>query len=266
MDAHFFFVDIVGLSNWLTSSTEDQVTKITALNSLIKLCNTFKSTKGNKKFVLPTGDGMVIGFITNNFAPLKLAIEIHKKLFQYNKGKKISDKIKIRIGIHSAPVLKFIDILNKENVWGEGIIIARRVMDLGDTDHILLSSKVAEELSQISMKYRKMLHKVWEGEIKHGFGLEVYSAYGNGFGNKKAPKLDKVKLEEYKKSDARKLKREIELLKAMKKELENQKLHEIALYKENITDGGPYSLAITALNSEISKIDVQILQKNLELK
>jgi len=97
-------------------------------------------------------------------------------------------------------------------------------------------------------------------------GLGVYSAYGDGFGNKQAPKLDKVKLEEYRESDTRKLRQEIELLKAKKKELENRKLHEIALYEENFTDGGSFRLAITALDGGISKIDVEIKQKTLELK
>jgi len=80
-DAHFFFVDIVGLSNWINSSTEAQIIKIETLNSLIKSCKTFKSATGNKKFILPTGDGMAIGFTTNIFTPLDLAIEGKFKIF-----------------------------------------------------------------------------------------------------------------------------------------------------------------------------------------
>ena len=223
LNAHFFFVDIVCLSDWSNSSTEEQIAKINKLTSIIESCKTFESATADEKFVLPTGDGMVIGFTNNISAPLDLAIETHKKLSKHNKNKNEFNKIKIRIGIHSAPVLKFIDVLGNENVWGEGIIIARRIMDLGNADHILISSKMAKEIYQLSTKYRKNLHKIGTSKIKHGDVVEMYSVHGNGFGNAKPPKLNKEKLEEYKESDARKIKREIELLKAQKKRTQSSK-------------------------------------------
>lgn len=84
------------------------------------------------KIVLPTGDGMAIGFLLNPELPLKLSIQLHQKLRSYNHSKKSNeDLISVRIGISSGPIFIVSDINGNQNVWGPGIIVARRVMDLG---------------------------------------------------------------------------------------------------------------------------------------
>lgn len=51
--------------------------------------------------VLPTGDGMAIGFLQGPELPLNLAIETHKMLSKYNKAKIPAEIIRVRKGIHS---------------------------------------------------------------------------------------------------------------------------------------------------------------------
>ena len=187
VNAHFFFVDIVGLSNHKLYSIEEQIEKIKIMTEAIKSSIVFKTTNDKERLIVPTGDGMVIGFKIDVEKPLKLAIELHEKLNYYNKNKEDISKIKIRVGVHSAPVLKFIDIKDQENFWGEGTITSKRIMDLGESNHILLSDEIAKNLMQLS-KYRRILHPIGETEIKHGFRIGVYSAYGNRFGNKEKPK------------------------------------------------------------------------------
>lgn len=267
VDAHFFFVDIVGLSNPELSSTEEQIMKIDILNKLIKSCKSFRTIKKSDRLVQPTGDGMVVGFTNELSSPLELAIELHKKLKLYNHGKKDPNKIKIRIGIHSAPVLRFLDINNQENIWGEGIIVARRIMDLGEDDHILLSSKIAEELIQLSKKYKKIIHKVGKRPIKHSYEITVYSAYGDCFGNKKSLKMEKFKVAELVKSGKSKLKQEIELLKSKKKQLEISKKHEITLWNESYStmDESAFRATLSELDSMIADTEVKIIEKIIEL-
>ncbi len=112
-------------------------------------CATFKFTPRDTKLVMPTGDGMLIGFLQGPELPLNLAIELHEKLAKYNKAKLPSETVRVRIGIHSGPAFVVNDILNNRNIWGPGIIIARRVMDIGDDGHILLSARAAEDLRVI---------------------------------------------------------------------------------------------------------------------
>lgn len=182
----FFFIDIVGLSDPLLS-VKKQVQKIVTLNKLIESCETFKKTPRDKRIILPTGDGMAIGFLQNPSAPLELSIELHALLRAHNRGKP-EDQVAVRIGLGSGPVFTVTDMNNVQNVWGPGIILARRVMDAGDSGHILLAGNLAAELIALKDEYRLLIKPVCEVyEIKHGQKITLYSAYSDEFGNPELP-------------------------------------------------------------------------------
>ncbi len=185
INASFFFVDIVGLSD-PSLSVKKQMQKIEILNELIGSCDSFIMSK-NKRFALPTGDGMVVAFLLNPELPLKLSIEIHHKLNEYNQSKSDDEKIGVRIGLSSGPVFILKDINNNKNLWGPGLVLARRVMDLGDNLHILITDRLAEELISLSDEYRRMINPISEYKIKHGQIIKVYSAHSTDFGNPDMP-------------------------------------------------------------------------------
>lgn len=182
----FFFIDIVGLSD-PTLSVRKQVQKIEVLNRNIAACDSFKKAK-DKRIILPTGDGMAIGFLLNPELPLQLALELHGKLRRYNREKSKEDRIGVRIGLASGPVFTVTDINNIQNVWGPGIILARRVMDAGDEGHILLADKFADELIALKEEYKSMIRPICKiYEIKHGQRIALYSAHSIDFGNPELP-------------------------------------------------------------------------------
>ena len=185
VNINFFFIDIVGLSN-PSLSVKKQIDKIEILNKLIGLCDAFAKAK-EKKIVLPTGDGMAIGFFMNPESSLQLAIQLHSKLSIYNRGKSDGEILGVRIGLGSGPVFIVNDINGNQNVWGPGIILARRVMDIGDNLHILLSSNMAESLIALKDEYKMMLKPIGDYQIKHGQTLRIYSAYSQEFGNSEPP-------------------------------------------------------------------------------
>ena len=184
--ANFFFVDIVGLSD-TSMSTKTQIKKIETLNKCITECKAFKSVPIDSLLLLPTGDGCCIGFMQGPELPLLLAIELHEKLFAYNKGKIPSETVRIRIGLHSGNCFIVNDLLGNRNTWGPGIIYARRVMDFGDDGHILLSPTLAEDLRSLSDEYYGIIKPVHDVILKHGQTMLLYSAYGDNFGNSKHP-------------------------------------------------------------------------------
>jgi hypothetical protein len=194
--ASFFFVDIVGLSDPELSVTL-QVKKIEFLNSRIAECDAFKSVPEESMLILPTGDGMAIGYLQGPELPLRLAIELHEKLYLFNRGKLPNETIQIRIGINSGPVFMVKDIRGNTNIWGPGIIMARRIMDVGDDGHILLSSRVAEDLRLLSHEYEKIIHPLDKITIKHDIKIMVYSAHGKNFGNPEPPAKIKSKMNEF---------------------------------------------------------------------
>jgi len=186
-DASFFFIDIVGLSD-PTLSVEKQRNKIEVLNKLIASCDIFTSAK-YERIVLPSGDGLAVGFLVSPTSPLELSIELHKKLQSHNRASSLDDSLNVRIGLASGPVFTVTDMNNIQNVWGPGIILAKRVMDVGDDGHILLADKLAEELIALKDDYRRVIKSIYTKlEIKHGQKIGLYSAYSSDFGNPELPK------------------------------------------------------------------------------
>jgi KaiC/GvpD/RAD55 family RecA-like ATPase len=186
LNYNFCFIDIVGLSN-PELAVHRQKEKIVRLNEFISSCNSFRKISDDLKIILPSGDGMAIGYENNPELPYKLSIELHGSLRKYNKRMGTENTIKVRIGLSSGPVFTVYDISNRLNVWGPGIIMARRVMDLGDSWHILITENFAMQLIPLYEEYRSSIKFIGSYEIKHGEKINVYSAYNNDYGNPELP-------------------------------------------------------------------------------
>lgn len=186
LNYNFCFIDIVGLSN-PELAVHRQKQKIVRLNEFISSCNSFRKISDELKIILPAGDGMAIGYENNPELPYKLSVELHGYLRKYNKRMEPENRIKVRIGLSSGPVFTVYDISNRLNVWGPGIIMARRVMDLGDSWHILVSENFAMQLRPLYEEYRNNIRLIGSYEIKHGEKINVYSAYSEDYGNPDLP-------------------------------------------------------------------------------
>ncbi len=186
LNYNFCFIDIVGLSN-PELAVHRQKEKIVRLNEFISSCNSFRKISDELKIILPAGDGMAIGYENNPELPYKLSVELHGFLHKYNKRMAHDNQIKVRIGLSSGPVFTVYDISNRLNVWGPGIIMARRVMDLGDSWHILITENFAMQLIPLYEEYRNNIKLIGSYEIKHGEKLNVYSAYSGDYGNPELP-------------------------------------------------------------------------------
>lgn len=188
----WFFTDIVAGSN-PTLPTKEQARKVVVLNELIQRTEIFQHRDPNSTVILPTGDGMAIGFSDSPEYPLRLSIQLHKILNEYNKTKRRKeDKVLLRIGIDIGPVYILKDLNNQDNVWGPGIILTRRVMDLAGDQNIFCSSRYAEDVRVLSPEYKEIMHPIGDYSIKHGEQLSIFNIYGEGFGEKKTPKSKKI--------------------------------------------------------------------------
>lgn len=188
---HWFFCDIVAGSN-PTVPTKDQVRKVIAINEIVARVETFKNRDKDSTVILSTGDGMAIGFSDSPEKPLKLSIEVHKALNKYNIQRRGKERLLIRVGIDMGPVYFINDITGQANVWGPGIIVTRRVMDLAGDMQILASSRIADDIRKLSPEYKSIMHQIGDYSTKHSEQLNLYNIYGEGFGNKIAPRKSKV--------------------------------------------------------------------------
>jgi adenylate cyclase len=181
---HFLFLDIVGYSKRLT---DEQQALIDQLNQVVRNSAVFQKAEGADRLIkIPTGDGMALIFYNSPEQPVECALEI-------SRGLKGFPELPVRMGVHSGPVSAVTDLNDRTNAAGIGINVAQRVMDCGDSGHILLSKRVAEDLQQYG-RWRPYLHDLGEMEVKHGSQVHVFNLYTDGGGNPDLPeKLRQVK-------------------------------------------------------------------------
>jgi TolB-like protein/Tfp pilus assembly protein PilF len=179
---HVLFIDIVGYSKLLINEQSEQ---IQTLKEIVRGTEQFRLAEAEGKLLrLPTGDGGALVFRNSPEAPVLCAVEISKEL-------KNHPELRVRMGIHSGPVKEVTDLNEQANIAGAGINIAQRVMDCGDTGHILLSKRVADDLEQYP-QWRSLLHDLGECEVKHGVPIGVVNFSSDEIGNPQVPKKFQV--------------------------------------------------------------------------
>ena len=174
---HVLFLDIVGYSKRLT---DEQQALIAQLNQVVRNSAVFQKAEGADRLIkIPTGDGMALIFYNSPEQPVECALEISRELKGF-------PELAVRMGVHSGPVSAVTDLNDRTNAAGIGINVAQRVMDCGDSGHILLSKRVAEDLQQYG-RWRPHLHDLGEVEVKHGIQVHVFNLYTDGAGNPDLP-------------------------------------------------------------------------------
>lgn len=174
--AHILFLDIVG---WSRESINAQGRLLAELSRLVTECPTFQMVKeAGQLMAFPSGDGMWILFSADLAAPARCATEL-AVLLRKTPG------LAVRMGIHSGPVRFQTDIAGSKTVVGDGINMAKRVMDMGDDGHIVLSSQYASWLRQFE-EWAPHVHALGQGVTKHGEKLDLYTLVSDGYGRKDA--------------------------------------------------------------------------------
>jgi len=184
--ANVLYLDVVGYSKLLLDAQSELMAKLTRI---VRSTTRFSVADAARKLVrLPTGDGMALVFFDDPEAAMECAKEISAAL-------KSHPEIKLRMGIHSGPVNRVIDVNEQANVAGAGIDIAQRVMSCGDAGHILLSRRVAYDLAPLP-RWNAHLYELGDCEVKHGEKISLVNFYSDEIGNPELPeKLKRARKE-----------------------------------------------------------------------
>jgi tetratricopeptide (TPR) repeat protein/class 3 adenylate cyclase len=175
--AYVLFMDIVAYSR-LATDTQQQI--VNRLQRVVRETPEFQRAVARNQLIgLPTGDGMALVFFGDPQSPVQCAVEVSLAL-------KNLPKLPVRIGMHAGPVYRTMDITGKENVAGDGINMAQRVMDCGDAGHILVSKSLADVLRQLS-GWTGALTDLGEVAVKHGVRVNVFNLQIKGVGNPALP-------------------------------------------------------------------------------
>jgi TolB-like protein/class 3 adenylate cyclase/Tfp pilus assembly protein PilF len=175
--AHLLLIDVVGYSKLLVN---EQIEVLQELNQIVRNTECFRAAEASGKLNrVPMGDGMALLFFRSLEEPARCALEISKALQEH-------PHIQLRMGVHSGPVNRITDVNDKTNFAGSGINVAQRVLDCGDSGHILLSGHIAEDLAQYR-HWLPFLHDLGECEVKHGLRLHLFNLYKDDLGNPQVP-------------------------------------------------------------------------------
>jgi len=175
--AHLLLLDVVSYSKLLV---EEQVQIIKELTEIVRATECFRNAARSGKLIrVPTGDGMALAFFSSPEEPARCALEISTALQRHS-------RIQLRMGIHSGPVNRILDVNEKTNIAGAGINVAQRVLDCADAGHILLSAHIADDLIEVG-HWRAYLHDLGVCEVKHGLRLHLFNLYKDSLGNPQIP-------------------------------------------------------------------------------
>ena len=174
-EGYVFFMDIVAYSK---KSTAQQKQVSDELANMVKTTPEFqKANRTGKLIILPTGDGMVLCFFTSVKDSFCCALNVAKKVFKH-------PNIGLRMGVHYGPLVPIKDINDNPNVSGDGINMAQRVMDAGDSDHLLISNAVFYHINNMKGLQFEDYGPVF---VKHGVSMHLQSVYGSNYGRKEFP-------------------------------------------------------------------------------
>lgn len=171
--AHVLLIDVVGYSKLLVN---EQIEVLQLMNQIVRTTPQFRAAESKGKLIrLPTGDGMALLFFDSVETPVECALEISRAATQKHAPG-------LRMGVHSGPIKEVQDVNDRANYAGAGINMAQRVLDCGDAGHILLSARVADDLSSYR-HWHPHLQDLGECEVKHGLKLHLFNLCKDGAGN-----------------------------------------------------------------------------------
>src|SRR6184192_4137283 len=126
--AHVLFIDIVAYSKL---SINEQRAAVDKLTRVVRSTEQFQKAEASERLIkIAAGDGMALVFYASPEAPVRCAMELSRALQDH-------PRLRLRIGLHSGPVSGVVDVTGHANLTGAGLNMANRVMNCGDTGHIL---------------------------------------------------------------------------------------------------------------------------------
>jgi class 3 adenylate cyclase len=153
------FLDIVGYSK---QAVVDQVRLKQTFNAV--LAEALEQVDARERVVVDTGDGAAMTFLDPESA-LYVALAILDNV----------GEMKVRMGINLGPVSLMKDLNGMDNVIGDGINVAQRVMSFAESGQLFVSRSFYEVVSRLSHGYALMFQYEGARTDKHVREHDVYA-------------------------------------------------------------------------------------------
>lgn len=154
------FIDIVGYSK---KGVGEQVRLKQTFNSV--LMSALEQVPPRERVVVDTGDGAAITFLGDPEGALFVALAVLDSV----------GEVPVRTGINLGPVSLMKDINGLDNVVGDGINVAERVMSFAGQGQVLVSRSFYEVVSLLSKDYATLFRKEESRTDKHDRAHDLYA-------------------------------------------------------------------------------------------
>ena len=154
------FLDIAGYSRL---DVTEQVRLKQTFNKVMS--EALESVEPAERVVIDTGDGAAVAFLGDPERALYVGLGLFDSV----------GELPVRMGINLGPVSLMKDINDADNVIGDGINVAQRIMAFAGAGELLVSRSFYEVVSRLSADYASMFSGVRSHTDKHERAHEVYA-------------------------------------------------------------------------------------------
>jgi class 3 adenylate cyclase len=154
------FIDIVGYSK---KGVAEQVKLKQRFNDV--LSSAVEHVPPRERVVVDTGDGAAVTFLGDPEGALFVALAVLDKV----------GELPVRLGINLGPVSLMKDINGLDNVVGDGINVAERVMSFAAQGQVLVSRSFFEVMSLLSRDYAALFRQEGLRTDKHDRPHDLYA-------------------------------------------------------------------------------------------
>ena len=154
------FIDLVGYSR---KGVSEQVRIKQQFNSM--LASALEQVAPRERVVVDTGDGAAITFLGDPEGALFVALAVLDAV----------GELPVRMGINLGPISLMKDLNGLDNVVGDGINVAERVMGFAAPGQVLVSRSFYEVVSLLSTDYAALFRPEASRTDKHDRSHELYA-------------------------------------------------------------------------------------------
>lgn len=136
--AAIFFIDVVGYCSLMgqDEQTTHQRWMTMRTQVIVPIARTFGA-----RFMKSTGDGLLIEF-ESGLEAVRFALDLQRKFAGSTDG--FGNTLPVRMSVHLGDVM-----VESDDLYGDGVNIAARLLDFGDSGHIIVSSTVHDQVYQV---------------------------------------------------------------------------------------------------------------------
>ena len=154
------FLDIAGYSQ---KGVAEQIRLKQSFNAVLGA--SLENVEERERVIIDTGDGAAIAFLGDPESALFAALAIFDNV----------GELPVRMGINLGPVYLARDINEQQNVIGDGINVAQRIMSFAEAGELLVARSFYEVVLLLSGEYATMFKQEGARSDKHNRAHELYS-------------------------------------------------------------------------------------------